>query len=68
MSSNFLADCPAGSYSTQNRTCSVCPLGTYQPSRGRPTCIACGERLTTISNGTVEEMDCIGEFIGDSSN
>ena len=64
MSSCFTADCPAGSYSTQNRTCSVCPLGTYQPSPGQPSCIPCGKNLTTISNGTVEEMHCIRKFIG----
>ena len=62
MSSCFTADCPAGSYSTQTRTCSVCPLGTYQPSSGQPSCIPCGKNLTTISNGTVEEMHCVGKF------
>ncbi|KAJ7327690.1 Putative ephrin-receptor like [Desmophyllum pertusum] len=57
--SDCIADCPAGSYSTLNRICSVCPIGTYQPSQGQPTCIPCAHNLTTISNGTVEEMHCI---------
>ena len=57
----FIADCPAGSYSSLNRTCSLCPRGTYQPSRGRPSCIFCGQNLTTSSAGTADRNHCIGE-------
>ena len=57
----FIADCPAGSYSSLNRTCSLCPRGTYQPSRGRPYCIFCGQNLTTSSAGTADRNHCIGK-------
>ncbi|PFX34264.1 Sushi, von Willebrand factor type A, EGF and pentraxin domain-containing protein 1 [Stylophora pistillata] len=57
--SDCIADCPAGSYSTKNRTCSLCPLGMYQPSRGKPACLSCGKNLTTVTNGTVQEIHCI---------
>ena len=57
----FIADCPAGSYSSLNRTCSLCPRGTYQPSRGRPSCIFCGQNLTTSSAGTADRNHCIGK-------
>ena len=57
------ADCPVGSHSSQNRTCILCPLGTYQPSRGQLTCISCGHNLTTTSNGTVDKMQCISKFV-----
>ena len=58
----FLADCPAGSYSTlANRTCILCPRGSYQPERGRISCILCGINLTTLSHGKVNEAQCIGK-------
>ena len=57
----IIADCPAGSYSSLNRTCSLCPRGTYQPSRGRPSCIFCGQNLTTSSSGTADRNHCIGK-------
>ena len=59
----FAADCPAGSYSPLNRTCSLCPRGTYQPSRGRASCISCGPSLTTHSSGTVDKKHCISKSI-----
>lgn len=59
----FAADCPAGSYSSLNRTCSLCSRGTYQPSRGRPSCISCGPSLTTHSSGTVDKQHCISKSI-----
>ena len=56
-----LANCPAGSYSSaQNDTCVECPFGTYQPIQGQKDCVSCGKDLTTISNGTLEEAQCIG--------
>ena len=55
-----VANCPAGLYSTENETCDECPLGTYQPVQGQTECIPCGANLTTAFNGTVEEVDCIG--------
>ena len=57
----FIADCPAGSYSSLNRTYSLCPRGTYQPSRGRPSCIFCGQNRTTSSAGTADRNHCIGK-------
>ena len=59
----FAADCPAGSYSSLNRTCSLCPRGTYQPSRGRPSCISCGPSFTTHSSGAVDKEHCISKSI-----
>ena len=59
----FAADCPAGSYSSFDRTCTLCPLGTYQPSRGRPSCISCGPSFTTHSSGTVDKEHCISKSI-----
>ena len=59
----FAADCPAGWYSSLNRTCSLCPRGTYQPSRGRPSCISCGPSFTTHSSGTVDKEHCISKSI-----
>ena len=57
----LIANCPAGSYySAQNDACVECPLGTYQPVQGQTECICCGKNLTTSSNGTLEESDCIG--------
>ena len=44
----------------ENETCVECPLGAYQPVQGQTECISCGKNLTTASNGTVEESDCIG--------
>ena len=59
----FVADCPAGSFSTSiNRTCILCPRGTYQPSRGRLSCLPCGQNLTTTSAGTVEKIQCFSRF------
>ena len=55
------ADCPTGSYSTLNRTCILCPRGTYQPERGRPSCISCGQNMTTPSNGTADKLQCISK-------
>ena len=65
---NLAADCPAGSYSSVNRTCILCPRGTYQPSRGRPSCISCGLNLTTHSSGTVDKKHCISKLINSSCN
>ncbi|XP_073238058.1 uncharacterized protein [Porites lutea] len=57
------ADCPAGSFSTPiNRTCILCPRGTYQPSRGRLSCLPCGQNLTTTSGGTVDKIQCFSRF------
>ena len=57
----LIANCPAGSYySAKNDTCVECPLGSYQPVQGQTECIHCGKNLTTSSNGTLEESDCIG--------
>ena len=42
-------------------TCVECPLGTFQPLQGKKDCIPCGKNLTTFSNGTVKELDCIGK-------
>ena len=59
----FVADCPAGSFSTPiNRTCILCPRGTYQPSRGRLSCLPCGQNLTTTSAGTVDKIQCFSRF------
>ena len=61
----FVADCPAGSFSTPiNRTCILCPRGTYQPSRGRLSCLPCGQNLTTTSAGTVDKIQCFSRFKG----
>lgn len=57
--SECIADCPSGSYSTRNRTCILCPIGTYQPYTGRITCISCGQDYTTTSNGTVNKTQCL---------
>ena len=65
---NLAADCPAGSYSSLNRTCILCPRGTYQPSRGRPSCISCGLSLTTHSSGTVDKKHCISKLINSNCN
>lgn len=65
---NLAADCPAGSYSSVNRTCILCPRGTYQPSSGRPSCISCGLNLTTHSSGTVDKKHCISKLINSSCN
>ena len=65
---NLAADCPAGSYSSVNRTCFLCPRGTYQPSRGWPSCISCGLNLTTQSSGTVDKKHCISKLINSSCN
>ena len=59
----FVADCPPGSFSTPiNRTCILCPRGTYQPSRGRLSCLPCGQNLTTTSAGTVDKIQCFSRF------
>ena len=65
---NLAADCPAGSYSSVNRTCFLCPRGTYQPSRGWPSCISCGLNLTTQSSGTVDKKHCISKLINSRCN
>ena len=55
------ANCSAGSYyNAGGNKCSACPLGAYQPVHGQKKCISCGENLTTAMNGTVKELDCIG--------
>lgn len=53
-----IANCPAGSYSFVNRTCALCPLGSYQPSDGQIDCLPCGQGLTTVSPGTVSKSRC----------
>ena len=63
MDAFFLGDCPAGSYSTlKNRTCILCPRGTYQPLTGRLSCISCGQNLTTTSIGTLDKVHCISKL------
>ncbi|XP_078370477.1 uncharacterized protein LOC144654268 isoform X2 [Oculina patagonica] len=54
-----IANCPAGSHSTVNRTCYPCPVGTYQPSDGEKDCLPCGQGLTTTLTGAVNRSQCI---------
>ena len=56
----LVGNCPAGSRSTENRTCILCPLGTYQPSPGKKDCFSCGQGLTTTSTGTTSQSQCTG--------
>ena len=58
----YLANCPGGwYYDMEKYTCVECPVGTFQPSQGKKDCIPCGKNLTTFSNGTEKELDCIGK-------
>ena len=56
----FVGNCPAGSHSTENRTCILCPLGTYQSSHGQKDCLSCGQGLTTTSTGATSHLQCTG--------
>ena len=64
---NLAADCPAGSFSSLNRTCILCPRGTYQLSKGGGlSCISRGLSLTTNSSGTVDKKHRIRKLIKSS--
>ena len=55
----FLVDnCPAGLHSTENRTCILCPLGTYQPSHDHKDCLSCGQGLAMTSTGATSQSQC----------
>ena len=59
----YAANCPAGSHSSVNRTCALCPLGSYQPSVGQMDCLPCGQGFITASPGAVSESQCEGGLL-----
>ena len=59
----YAANCPAGSYSSVNRTCALCPLGSYQSSVGQMDCLPCRQGFTTASPGAVSESQCEGGLL-----
>lgn len=48
-----------GSYS-DNSGCTLCPLGTFQPSPGKSKCISCPARMWTVSTGSSSFRACVG--------
>ena len=46
-----------------NRTCALCPLGSYQPSVGQMDCLPCGQGFITASPGAVSELQCEGGLL-----
>ena len=53
----------AGTYqptsSTQLLYCLPCPVGTYQPSEGASTCVACAGWTSTVTTGAKASSACI---------
>ena len=39
--------------------CILCPVGTYQPSKGTTQCIKCSQYSTTLSTGNKNTSSCI---------
>lgn len=51
--------CPAGHFSADGfQPCQQCPLGTFQPERGRVLCFPCGGALMTKHTGSTSFRDC----------
>ncbi|XP_069079751.1 signal peptide, CUB and EGF-like domain-containing protein 2 isoform X6 [Pleurodeles waltl] len=51
--------CLPGEYSLDGfKPCHLCPLGTYQPERGRTTCFSCGGGLGTKHIGATSFQEC----------
>lgn len=59
--------CPAGHFSADGfQPCQQCPLGTFQPERGRVLCFPCGGGIMTKHIGSTSFRDC--EAKGDTIN
>lgn len=51
--------CPAGYFSADGfQPCQQCPLGSFQPERGRVLCFHCGGGLMTKHTGSTSFRDC----------
>lgn len=54
--------CPAGSYCPETRAvgegATICPVGTYQPSPGRTTCLPCPAGFECETTGTTVPVSC----------
>ena len=51
--------CPAGTFSsTQSPTCTLCPVGKYQPSSNSDACIACTAGKFQEAQGFTTCQDC----------
>lgn len=53
-------ECPFGTY-WSNRTCVMCPKGTYQDESGQVNCKNCPVGLTTHYIASRNESECAGE-------
>ena len=58
----FLSDIclPGSSSSTGVAPCNPCLLHSYQPGHGRTGCIPCPDGKVTITTGSTDESQCIG--------
>lgn len=55
----FKGMCEPGSFSSSGfQPCDQCSLGTYQPDRGRLSCVSCGSGITTAFRGSQLFQDC----------
>lgn len=56
--------CPVGTFfNVVSKSCSGCPLGTYQPLEGSVACLVCPVNHTTDHNNSKSEQECKGQTI-----
>ena len=53
-------DCAAGNYKDASTGgCKVCPVGSYQSSRGQDSCILCPKGTKTVNPGSISDTLCV---------
>ena len=55
--------CEPGFYSSDNSTCTACPIGTFKNQSGNDACSPCHKDFTTDNIARTEESEC---FVGES--
>lgn len=55
--------CPEGTYVTDQDTCDLCPVGTYNSLTEVSTCIGCPDGTTSYTKGNVFPGSCTGSVL-----
>lgn len=56
----FSVACPEGTYVTDQDTCDLCPVGTYNSLTEVSTCISCPDGTTSYTKGNIFPGSCTG--------
>ena len=55
----FVVACSPGShYNSDNKDCSLCEVGTYQPRPRKGACLPCAPGQVTLGRGATRRQDC----------